>query len=391
MKRLILLLIAALWFLHTEAQTVIYDTICDGDSYTFHDTILTLPGTYNLSFDGENYSLHLIVMPTRQGIVHDTIVENQLPWDYHGHLFDNAASHQVVQFPNPTGCDSIVDYNLFVWQNQTSTVHIRICNKQYPYQWGELTFSEPGIQEWVMEGSHGEDSVIRVDVSTLPSPHRELERGFCDGSSYTFMGYTYTDTGTYSIIVPMAQGCDSVITLHLVEQNDYHAVMSVNPPYATPEATTLKLEDCSEQAYQHTWIMPDGIFHTPTHSFRYPITHDSIFVTLVSINAIGCRDTVSQYIRYIHPNIWAPNAFTPDEPTNRTFYLTGCDVKNVKVFIYTVQGQLVAAWNGLEDYWDGTHKGTPLPQGIYTYFVTYQTLTAPQQQQRQAGTVMLLR
>lgn len=391
MKRLILLLFATLCVYHLQAQTVIHDTICDGDSYSFHDTTLTLPGTHHLTFDGENYTIVLTVLPTQQGIVRDTIVENQLPWDYHGNIFNNAVTHQTIRYSNDTGCDSIVDYNLFVWQNQTSSVHIRICLNQYPYHWGELVFTEPGIQEWVINGSHGEDSVIKVDVSTLPAPHRELERGMCDGSSFSFMGNIYTDTGTYSIVVPMTQGCDSVITLHLVEQNDYHAVMSINPPYATPDAVTLQLEDRSPQAYRHTWVMPDGIYNDSAFSYRYPTSHDSIYITLISVSTIGCRDTISQYLHYRHPNIWAPNAFTPDELSNQTFSIYGTDVKNVKVYIYTIHGQLIAAWDGLDGTWDGTFNGNPLPQGIYTYFITYQTLIEPQKQQRQAGTVSLLR
>ena len=37
------------------------------------------------------------------------------------------------------------------------------------------------------------------------------------------------------------------------------------------------------------------------------------------------------------------------------------------VRIYNRWGQLVAEWNGLDGYWDGTYKGAPAEKDVYIY------------------------
>ena len=89
-----------------------------------HDAILT-------GCHGEDSVLTMIVnaLLNTSSIVHDTINENYLPWNYHGTIFTDSAKHVEVIIRNRAGCDSVVDYTLSIVYNITTT-----CDKfvQFP-------------------------------------------------------------------------------------------------------------------------------------------------------------------------------------------------------------------------------------------------------------------
>lgn len=88
---------------------------------------------------------------------------------------------------------------------------------------------------------------------------------------------------------------------------------------------------------------------------------------------------------------WIANAFTPGEATNKTFgpraaFLSSDDYSFT---IYARNGNVVFYSLDPSASWDGTYQGEPLPQGAYTYIITYNEAQGKPRILR--GTVMLLR
>ena len=86
-----------------------------------------------------------------------------------------------------------------------------------------------------------------------------------------------------------------------------------------------------------------------------------------------------------------PNAFTPDQATNKTFGPKTSSVpsEGYSFSIYTRTGLLVFHSDDPSASWDGTYRSQPLPQGAYTYYITYiETQGMPRVVK---GTVMLIR
>ena len=125
--------------------------------------------------------------------------------------------------------------------------------------------------------------------------------------------------------------------------------------------------------------------------YNYPLDRDSVPVTLVAINALGCNDTLTQTIYLQRPSIWAPNAFTPEEATNNLFCIKEDNMLTEEVFIYTRTGVLVAQLDGMTDCWDGKLNGQLLPQGVYVYLIRYTTTYEPHNPLVKKGTILLLR
>ena len=111
------------------------------------------------------------------------------------------------------------------------------------------------------------------------------------------------------------------------------------------------------------------------------------------ILAIGGDDSCYSSIGrvFVKGYLWMPNAFTPDQATNKTFGPKTSSVpsEGYSFSIYTRTGLLVFHSDDPSASWDGTYRSQPLPQGAYTYYITYiETQGMPRVVK---GTVMLIR
>jgi len=104
---------------------------------------------------------------------------------------------------------------------------------------------------------------------------------------------------------------------------------------------------------------------------------------------------------FCETHIWIPNAFTPDgDGTNDFFQFFGVP-EPVTISIYNRWGERVFYSNNYNPEvsgWDGTHRGQPLPGGVYTYLIEYKYInpnanqTDPRGSDRQIrGTVQIVR
>ena len=134
--------------------------------------------------------------------------------------------------------------------------------------------------------------------------------------------------------------------------------------------------------------LPDSL---PRITYPVPIDdYDSVTVILDVENNF-CRDTASQTLPIVRSALFAPNVFTPDANTNNRFTIILGSAIEAELTIYNRQGLFVYSTHDLEQGWDGTHNGTPCPQGAYVWHLRYRTLDRPEQWNVQTGTVTLLR
>jgi len=104
---------------------------------------------------------------------------------------------------------------------------------------------------------------------------------------------------------------------------------------------------------------------------------------------------------FCETHIWIPNAFTPDgDGTNDFFQFFGVP-EPVTISIFNRWGERVFYSNNYNPEvsgWDGTHRGQPLPAGVYTYLIEYKYINPnanqidPRGSDRQIrGTVQIVR
>ena len=123
----------------------------------------------------------------------------------------------------PTACETnfdgeVEDYSIFV---------APVCEPVYSYStistcdsisWNGVVYTSSGLYAAVLTNTEGCDSTVTLDLTiNTSSSSTQTETGI---ESYTWSvnNETYTESGTYTAVIPNVAGCDSTITLDLTLQ-----------------------------------------------------------------------------------------------------------------------------------------------------------------------------
>lgn len=92
------------------------------------------------------------------------------------------------------------------------------------------------------------------------------------------------------------------------------------------------------------------------------------------IDPLGCphTDTVTVIALDEEPQLFAPNAFSPDgDGVNEIFKVVGYGEEDVDFTIYNRWGELLWTSKSAADGWDGMYKGVPVKNDVYVYQLKY--------------------
>ncbi|MCE3296106.1 MAG: hypothetical protein K0R65_1820 [Crocinitomicaceae bacterium] len=168
------------------------------------------------------------------------------------------------------------------------------------------------------------------------------------------------------------------------ECNTYSVPIATTVPVHTPNASFTYNSSAMEvnSPIQFVSTTPGGVSFVwdlgngessilPNPVTTYPDMGEYV-VTLIAVDAVGCIDTVSRTIM-IGTALYIPNTFTPDgNRFNNEFEPVGYNVRIISFEIYDRWGELIffSTTEGRFS-WDGTYKGKPVQDGVYTYRVRY--------------------
>lgn len=109
-------------------------------------------------------------------------------------------------------CDNIVKAEITLEVAAVEPVEetVTACDS---YEWNGETYTVSGDYEYTTTNANGCDSVVILHLTINKSEVVEETVTACD--SYEWNGQTYTESGDYTFNTVAANGCDSVVTLHL--------------------------------------------------------------------------------------------------------------------------------------------------------------------------------
>ena len=221
-------------------HTVVYDTICHDGTYewngrTYTDTItdqITLTDIYGCD---SIVTLHLTVLdpilPTE-----DTQVACD-SYEWHGDIYTVSGDYTKT-LTTRHGCDSVVTLHLTVkYSSYTDTAAVE-CDSFYWHNTGE-TYTESGDYTYTTVAANGCDSIVTLHLTIKKSTVGEAEQLIiCYGDSIEWNGQVYKVEGDYSTILENANavGCDSTAQMHLtilpdVQYEYYKATICANETY----------------------------------------------------------------------------------------------------------------------------------------------------------------
>ena len=162
-------------------------TICENDlplnwfGLTFVDTTAQTVTVTHENALPEVFQLQVHLLPVSYSSQHDTVPENNLPTSFNGLFFADDVD-TVLIIPNSYGCDSIINYSLYVCHNQTVTVDSTICESDLPLLWNDQVLPCAGEYQAELQTSCGSDSLVSLHLSVIDTSVRlsSLTDNFCD-------------------------------------------------------------------------------------------------------------------------------------------------------------------------------------------------------------------
>ncbi|MFK8055414.1 MAG: T9SS type B sorting domain-containing protein [Saprospiraceae bacterium] len=197
--------------------TNLVETICFGASFTTGTQTYNTSGTFTENLQttlgcDSTVTLNLTVLPELMSTETAEICDGQ-SFPFGGNTFNTAGSFPVV-FTSVDGCDSTVTLDLTVFPNSQTALTQVICPGQ-SVMLGPNTYSTTGTFTEVFTNANGCDSTVTLNLTVQPSINVTENQTICDGQSFPFDGQVLTTGGTYSGTFTSVGGCDSIVTLNL--------------------------------------------------------------------------------------------------------------------------------------------------------------------------------
>ena len=193
------------------------ETVCFGGSASIGSEVFTSSGTYTRTLPSRNgcdstVMLNLTVRPAAVSTRSYRICEGTSV-RVGPQLYRDAGSY-TINFPGPNGCDSTVNLTLAVDLVSIVSPNVTICAGD-SYQLGTQTLTTSGNYSARLQAANGCDSIVNLTLNVASQIQETVRATVCSGQSYRFNGLDYGVAGTYAVQLTSVRGCDSIVTLIL--------------------------------------------------------------------------------------------------------------------------------------------------------------------------------
>ncbi len=349
---------------HRNIRTIVDSTLCENLlPLVWNDSIFTTDGEKHrtfLSYTGADsvVTMRVHVLRNSYSTIVDTIVENDIPFDYQGRIFNDSISDTMIVIPNARGCDSVINYSLYVHWNVAATADSTLCENYLPLHWNNRTFTDSGTQFDTLRAHTGADSVLTMHVNVLRNSYHtvydtilenDLPRQFC--------GQLFADSiSNATVIIPNMAGCDSIITYSLYVHRNIHTT-----------ADSTLCENYLPLVWNDSVFADDGV---KLRTFLSYTGADSVVTMRVHV----LHNSSALLERYVVENdlplLWEDSTFTTDD--EKHFLIAnaaGCDSavtlrlhvwRNITVSCDSLpcESALPLVWNGVSFTTDSTASVT---------------------------------
>lgn len=293
-----------------------------------------------------------------------SIAENPL----HVYPANGSYTAQLISTAS-NGCSDTVSYPITVNPVPIANFSPTVACENTPTAFNDLSFISSGsIDQWLYDFGGG-------DTESVQNPT-----------------YIFNSSGGYPVTLTVTSdlGCTDDTTMNLF----IYGAPQANFTFVPNPALVLENVYFADQSFGNginswLWNYGDGEgdnLQDPIHNFD---EGGDYVITLLVTDANGCQDTVTKVITIALPPV-LPSGFTPNgDGENDVHIIRGGPFKTVDYSVYNNWGELIYTSNGELTGWDGTFKGEPAPNGVYTW--TFVVTLANDKTIKQSGDVTLTR
>ena len=221
----------------------VYDTVvCE--SYDWNGSTYTQTGTYTYEYTNNEGctsvdTLHLAVNYGTTGIDEQVACESYTWID--GVTYTASTTTPTFTLTNAAGCDSVVTLHLTIHHGSHSVIDTAVCGS---FVWNGETYTQSGTYTYEYSGTTGCANTETLHL-TVNQPTAGIdEQEACDSLTWIDGITYYESTNTPTFTLTNAAGCDSVVTLNLSLNHsvtvDYYLTISDDDlPYTFGDTTFL--------------------------------------------------------------------------------------------------------------------------------------------------------
>jgi len=166
----------------------------------------------------------------------------------------------------------------------------------------------------------------------------------------------------------------------------------------TPKETSIFDPDISVKSFESdspinlVFTFGDGQSSTASQNLHTYSDFGNYKITEIVTNGFGCVDSTSDIVKILPEfRFWIPNCFTPDDDSLNDFFMPKTiGVTHYEMEIFNRWGQKIFRTTNTEEGWNGSYRGSPSPQGIYTWKIIF-TNVVTQEIETHLGNLTLLR
>ncbi len=357
-------------------------SLCSGDTLFINNRAYTQPGTYLDTVSAlvgcDTIKEYLIaaepeITQTTNFFLcaDDTLLINDRFYSQPGIYRDTIAA--------VTGCDTIHEYTITGLTAIRNSITIDTCpGSSIGYEGQNL--SAGTTTEVILTSVQGCDSTVTVTVTPVLILTDSVRLSACGGEFATYNGNELAIGSTDEFTFISTAGCDSVVTVTVVEQNDYGEFLG-------PDTTVCGLE--------YFLFSPDtATFWTGgTQSSQLGITATGTY-TATFQDALGCVITDDIFVEFPLRDTYLPNAFSPNgDGINDCFqplFPAGLEFLTYNLTIFNRWGAPVYSSTSPQACWNGTFRGKSAQAGVYVWVLESVNAVCRETDSR-SGSVTLVR
>ena len=321
--------------------------VWNGNNYnasgTFTVTLINAAGCDSVA------TLNLLVKATSTSTTNASVCNNHLPYVWNGNNY-NASGTYTVTLINAAGCDSVATLNLLVKATSTSTTNASVCNNHLPYVWNGNNYNASGTYTVTLINAAGCDSVASLILQVNTTSTSTSNASVCNNLlPYVWNGNNYNSSGTYTVTLVNGAGCDSVATLILLVK--------------ATSASTTNASVCSN-LLPYVW---NGNNYNASGTYTVTLVNaagcDSVATLNLLVKATSASSTNASICSNLLPYVWNGNNYNASGTYSVTFINSvGCD--SVATLILLVKATSSSTTNAsvcnnhLPYVWNGNNYNT---------------------------------
>lgn len=270
----------------------------------------------------------------------------------------NASGVYQETLTNVLGCDSIVTYDLTILSSSSLDIDVEACN-EFTSPDGDTTLTSSGTFQEAFTNAAGCDSIVTYNVLINHDAIHEYAVSACDLYTTPDGTNTWTQSGTYTYIIPASSGCDSIITVDA----------TITALDLTVKELGQSLKSQQENA-TYQWFDCNGGLPVAgaTDQEFYPVISGNYGVI---VEAAGCVDTSACYTVILvgtqEQGLNNVVKIFPNPAKDHVLIDIGKQCKEIEIQVMDINGRMIVAHQSFEKR--EVQMELNLVPGIYAFHI----------------------